>query len=42
MSRNSALHHTSVAVNLSGTVSLDKEISAECKLGSIGLPEKVK
>ena len=42
VSRNSALHHTPVAEDLSGAVSSDKEISTECELGSIGLPTMVK
>ena len=39
--RNEALHHNPMAADLSGAVSLNRAISAECHLGSGALPFKV-
>ena len=40
--RNGALHNTPMAADLSGALSLDSAISAECQLGPVGLPQKVR
>ena len=40
--RNGALNNTSVTADLIDTVSLDKAISAECEIGSIGIPSKLR
>jgi len=39
--RNGALHNTPMAADLSGALSLDRAISAECLLGPRGLPLRV-
>ena len=39
--RNGALHNTPMAADLSGALSLDRAISAECELGPRGLPYRV-
>lgn len=39
--RNQVLHNKPMTVDLSGALSLDRAISSECELGSVGLPHNV-
>ena len=40
--RNSTLHETPLAINLSGTLSIDRSIEENYSQGSVGLPMRVR